>query len=301
MTSLKKAVKLSLFVTALACTSFAHPWSKQGHETITFVSVSALNPEQRAYYAELAALLFGSRGNPKKTPLEDLENVVKFGSFPDTIRDKPLSDVFSFYGVPVPKLLLEFGDKATGRWHYHNIILRDKTNSHCKFTNRGVLINRLISLDAALKSSISKRQQALLLSFQIHLFQDLHQPLHTLTKLGSSCRHDAGGNRTCVIKKTSGRCELNLHQYWDSGFGVFDNQRGLLFDGSLNDVVASEFIPRTWASENNRFYDHIYQLDNPRYHDVSKALVLKRVSIAAKRLTQYLKAYYEYIHSSKSN
>ncbi len=261
---------------------------------ITFASFSALNMEQRAYYAELTTLLFSTNGRSKKITAD----VVRLGSFPDTIRDKLLSEVFGLYDESVPKLLLDFSDETTGRWHYHNITRKNKTNNHCDFINRGELLDRLIVLDAALKSPISKRQEALILSFQIHLIQDLHQPLHTLTKLGSTCKHDFGGNRTCVEYKDNGQCELNLHRYWDAGFGVFDKPYTSIFDSPLDNLGTSVFLPEKWASENSGFYDHIYQLDNPRYHDESKVLVRKRLSMAVKRLTYYLKTHYEYIRTN---
>ncbi len=298
MISLKKAVKLSLFLIAFSFSSFAYSWSKEGHEAITYAAISALNMEQRGYYKELATALFNSNDLPQKATTEGFGAVVRFGSFPDTIRDKLISDIFGFYDESVPKLLLEYSDETSNRWHYHNIVRRDKTNSQCEFVNRGKLLDRLILLDAVLKSSISKRQEALLLSFQIHLIQDLHQPLHTLTKLGASCTHDFGGNRTCVEYKTNGQCKLNLHRYWDSGFGVFDRLNISTLDSALKNAGENNFSPEKWAAENSEFYDHIYHLDNLRYHEASKELVRKRLSLAVRRLTYYLKTHYEYIRAS---
>ncbi len=298
MNLLKKFARLSFFVLTLFYASLAHAWSKSGHEAITFTAFTMLSEAERAYYTELATLLFRSKGSNNKGDNDASGDVVKLGSFPDTIRDKPLSDVFRLYGESVPKLLLGFSDKTTARWHYHNVVVKNRLNHHCEFTNQGVLLDRLIILDAALKSPLSKRQEALLLSFQIHLIQDIHQPLHTLTKLGPECKHDLGGNRTCIVENRSGRCKLNLHRYWDSGLGVFDTPQVPMFTISHNNVGSTKFLPEQWMSENSALYEDIYQLENPRYQEVSKVLIQKRVWISVKRLTDYLKAHYKYVLKS---
>ncbi|MFL0799303.1 MAG: hypothetical protein K6L80_02530 [Agarilytica sp.] len=305
MSSLKKAVRLSLSGLTLLYASLGYAWSKQGHEAITSASISMLSVTEQKYYLALAALL--TKPNKQIQPqAADVLNgdigmgiVAVLGSFPDNVRHKSLAALFNRYGEAVPKQLLKYRDKTTDNWHYHNVASRNKKNAHCDFVNRGKLLDILKILDVALKSPISKQQEALLVSFQIHLIQDIHQPLHTLTKLDDSCEHDLGGNRTCVVKKKTGSCEPNLHRYWDAGFGVFDQLEIYRSDFSYRYIDLDKFHPVQWVSENNALYDHVYQQDKPKYFESSKALVQKRVSIAVKRLAYYLESHFAYVQANK--
>jgi hypothetical protein len=119
---------------------------------------------------------------------DDLRPFAEFDSFkPLHFIDKP----FSTDGTPLPTDLPE----------PDNIVkaLEDNVNT--------------------LKTSTDKDAQAQALRFIIHFVGDIHQPLHSATRVSSALpQGDRGGNSVSI---NVGGKKTNLHSYWDGGIGSF--------------------------------------------------------------------------------
>ncbi|MCL9685562.1 S1/P1 nuclease [Legionella maioricensis] len=81
-------------------------------------------------------------------------------------------------------------------------------------------IKQAISVLSSQKASLADK--GLSLRILTHLVGDIHQPLHTATKISKRLpKGDLGGNLYQLGKNPIGK---NLHQYWDNGAGILIGQ-----------------------------------------------------------------------------
>jgi nuclease S1 len=164
-----------------------------GHETIAEIAEKNLSPTARETIQQLLEV----------APRGDL---VALSTWADQLRDdKNASD----------------SDKNTGRWHYMNFPRGQCGLSVEKACPDGVcLVPKLQQQLAILSDPLKpKAVRAKALAFVVHLYGDLHQPLH----LGFA--HDKGGNDFQVQIKgypirpnplLSDAAGANLHTLWDT-------------------------------------------------------------------------------------
>ena len=286
MSCLKKAAALSFFIYALVVSPSGIAWSGAGHDWIARQASAHLSNDSRAYYQRLAAQLQPQFLAPP-TAKRGGDALAYLARFPDQMRSLSLEDVFARYDADVPAALRVFANDDTANWHYHNNVQPAANASHCHFRNHGRLVDRLKKIDAVLASRaapLSLTQEAILTAFAIHLIQDVHQPLHTFTRLLPSCKHDLGGNRYCVQKGLVGQCKQSLHRLWDGGFGVFESDISVAV-GKQNTFSLE---PKQWADESLRYYAPIYNEKVWQDESRGRAIVDERVAQAVQRLHAFL-------------
>lgn len=296
MTWLKKAGENKYVIVAVLCLvtlpSVCFSWSKQGHEWIANQSFEQLSENERRYYQRLLVFSEALTDSPNDIDSANigsyLSSFSSVASFPDRVRALKLSEVFANVRVDIPGAMKPYEGRDTKDWHYVNFFIETPENRHCRKLSSGQLLAMLKQLDLVLEEDLSPEQEAILLSFQIHLIQDIHQPLHTFTAIDSRCESDLGGNRTCVVKE-GGVCRLNLHALWDRGFGLFEGERTSLPILEIN----TQFRPEAWAEENLKHYTAVYALDETDYESSSKKNLHVQVEKAVFRLTEYLKRHYK--------
>jgi S1/P1 Nuclease len=115
---------------------------------------------------------------------------------------------------------------AFGAWHYITIPYDpDKILNCCEIEKLDIMkkSNNIVwAIGECLQTLKNPKsipfEKAIMLRFLLHLVGDIHQPLHTtsrFTKLHPE--GDLGGN----LFKVQAEPYTNLHQYWDSGLGIF--------------------------------------------------------------------------------
>lgn len=99
-------------------------------------------------------------------------------------------------------------------WHFYNLPYDDASKTPPP-PNLLWALNQSIMI---LKSDKSNQfEKAFFLRFLLHFEGDAHQPLHCID------RNDRGGNLFLIQNNNYS----NLHAYWDSGLGLFDEKCGL--------------------------------------------------------------------------
>lgn len=283
---LKKVVSLNaliLFLLPVLTCAKAYAWSAVGHRHQTDQAFNSLLPQEQAYYKQLSLYLTPVKEKPLP---ERLHYLVRF---PDQLRDLRLSALFARFGAEVPAVLVNRSNRSTATWHFTNNITSE-SSLRCRYRNNGQLIDVLMDIDQALKRPLSKTQEAILIGFQLHLIQDLHQPLHTFTQLDERCQSDMGGNKSCFATSKRARrkdvCASNLHSMWDRGFGVFQDKPHY----GLNKLSHSElsFNPEKWGRENLAYFASVYADPDKKYHISAQAIVKEQNAKAIARLTYYL-------------
>jgi len=261
------------------------------------VVLQQLEPEVQQYYLSLAKVfnaINGSKNHPRDT-------FINLSSWPDEIRKTSLAQLFKQFDTRLPRVLGSFAKESSNRWHYHNAVSTED-DQRCAFTNGGQLYEVMPLIDRALRNPESPAQEVLLLAFAMHFMQDIHQPLHTFTRLNTACKSDLGGNRVCLKPIFAGRCPMSLHYLWDSGFGVFYDKDDLsslapnIFDALDNQSSEQQrfkFVPASWGRESFKYYVDVYQYRRKNYEDNAKDIVEERVGKAISRQVQYLNRHYK--------
>lgn len=288
---------------------YCRAWSEAGHIVIADLAYDKLPIQARRQLDQYAGILLDGapesaaswrRRYPAFSPLSYI------AAWPDTIRELTVADIFARYHVDVPSPLAKYQARTTGNWHYTNRWYYNDAGkvgpAQCeRLTNHGRLLPVVELLYRSFEQSRSPEQRAVILAFLIHLVSDLHQPLHNFSRVGEDCRHDGGGGGFCVAKPSKGRCERNLHQWWDSGGGLFSRplemnkvdkiaagvDTGQTVESITRDSIGR--LARAWSDESRAFTASIYALDEgvepgESYTVNARRIIEKQAALAGKRL-----------------
>jgi hypothetical protein len=193
---IKSRIVIGLITFMLCAPSLSLGWGAGGHMMVASIAFKRLNPRAKAQVKELLARPINPAAVTAKSKdfvnashwADDLRPFAEFDSFkPLHFIDKP----FSIDGTALP----------AGVPEPDNIVKALEDNVEI------------------LKTSTDKDAQAQALRFIIHFVGDIHQPLHSATRISSANPDgDRGGNLVSI--KVGGK-KTNLHSYWDSGIGRF--------------------------------------------------------------------------------
>lgn len=309
----KKGVNFpfTLFVIVLVNAIFTcnvWSWSANGHHFISKQTLSRTNNTQNRYLEDLAS------------SINLYDGFASLPAWPDQLRDTSLKDIFSRYKVSVPALLRPFAKYNTNDWHYSNHYIFDslKTERSCKskIKKKGRLKERLLALHKVLlehargEEVLDQKQEAVVLALFLHLLQDLHQPMHLVSKVsrdqntsasGFKCSFDLGGNKACVstskppfIRGSNNRCRKNLHSIWDQGFGVFKyplkTRKPSVFE--LDDFSTQV---DQWIDQTRILADSAYSIETSQsykqYQKQSASIVQNQLALLVSRSSLYLNLY----------
>ena len=202
-TKFKTKFAIALLGVMLCTPSLSLGWGAGGHMMTASIAFKRLNPRAKAQATELLARPI----KPADVTAKSL-NFINAAHWADDLR--PFAEFDSFkvlHFIDYP-----FSTDGTalpaGQPEPDNIVkaLEDNVN--------------------ILKTSTDKDAQAQALRFIIHFVGDIHQPLHSATRVTrANPEGDRGGNLVSIMvagKKT------NLHSYWDGGIGFFPKNRAQL-------------------------------------------------------------------------
>lgn len=311
MMIIKSISFVCITLSCLCASTLTYGWSVKGHEKITHDALELLSKEEKDTYHKWVDELFASAngefnishfGSVKNSDKNEPQRckLAPLGSWPDTIRDKKLGDVFGLFDLQLPESLKRYKNQSTSRWHYYNNEYVASSNQKCldkkcKFENKGQLVDAMIALDSALQEPLNNKQKMLVLSFLIHLISDAHQPLHSVSLIRDDHKSDRGGNDFCV-KKSFFSCQQSLHKIWDDGFGVFEQETLLADKLSGLPLRRLWFFPSIWVQESFELAESVYQLEenkepNDSYRLMASRMAQSRASMAVTRIAFYLQVY----------
>lgn len=176
------------FLIAVLLTTQAFSWCATGHRVIAQIAYDQLTPHAKRLFAHLNQSL-----NQQQRPYTLVAAAVWMDTLfePRYLAFKPMHYIDipeSVDGTPVPKV---------------------------------AAMNAVIAVQQAIEtlqdSSASADEQAVALRIILHVVGDIHQPLHTITRVSRlHPKGDRGGNDFHLGRNKVGN---NLHRYWDKGGG----------------------------------------------------------------------------------
>ncbi|WP_058534999.1 S1/P1 nuclease [Legionella saoudiensis] len=265
-----KRISYLLILGLMALNSYG--WNMQGHQVVAQVAYDNLTPQAK----EMCRRILNSRSKKSSNA-----NFIAAAIWLDQIRFKNVHwyDTFHYINTPFAEddTTLPSVERSNAIWGIKNAIA---------------------ALSAKKSSAADKRLSLLIL---IHLVGDIHQPLHTATKVSHRLpKGDLGGN---LFPLGNNRVGSNLHQYWDNGAGFFIGRRKIgqiKFKARLLEQrwpcnqISTLNNPGQWAKASHELATsqayHIYPKEIPskQYQQRAQSLIQKQTATAGCRLASVL-------------
>jgi len=245
-----------------------YAWNAMGHKLVAQIAYDNLTPEAKALCKR-----YGSAATISKSK----SGFVKASTWMDVIRRKDIhwydnlhyiDTPFTTDDVPLPPL-----QKINAVWG---------------------IKQALIVLSSSKSNDMDKGMSLRILT---HLVGDIHQPLHTVTRISKELpKGDLGGNLFHLAKNPIGS---NLHQYWDNGGGVLigpskkfqvENKARHLEKKWSCATVNTESRPGDWVKAANRIaISQVYtlspqQIPSKHYQLNAQNITEKQILLAGCRL-----------------
>lgn len=197
----KRGIAIGVVCLILCTPSVSLGWGAGGHMMVAFIAFQRLNPNAKAKAKELLAIEIKPADVTAKS-----KDFVNASHWPDDLR--PFAEFDSFKP-------LHFIDKPFST---------DGTALPADLPEPDNIVKALEDNVNILKTSTDKNAQAQALRFIIHFVGDIHQPLHSATRVDrANPEGDRGGNSVSIkIPGADGKLKIsNLHSFWDGGIGTF--------------------------------------------------------------------------------
>jgi hypothetical protein len=267
---------LSLFLYAV----ITYSWNALGHMVIAQIAYDNLKPEVKNKVDIMISNL--NHEYPSITSFYQL------GPWADSLRIQKI-DIYS-------------------HWHYTDIAFSvDGAPIKSLNDNENVVwaIDQIEPIVANNKANPYER--ARFLAFLVHFVADIHQPLHTVSRISASTPDgDKGGNFYHIKFPASNSKKISLHKLWDQGIDVFageatfakvaslSNQITALYSKKYFDAKLLDLKSDHWASEGlQTATDMVYstpenQLPSDDYLQSGRQMAQQKAALAGYRLAAVL-------------
>lgn len=180
-------------VTLCVCSFSAYSWNSVGHMVVANIAYQHLKPNVQKKVDNLTSFLH------KEYP--EMESFVHISYWADAIRSQKIDTYTHWHYIDIP-----FSADGT---ELKNTI---DTDNAVWAVNA---IEQVVKNDRA-----NNYERARFLAFLVHIVADLHQPLHTTTRITAAHPDgDRGGNLFHVRFHGD---NVSLHKVWDEGVGEFN-------------------------------------------------------------------------------
>jgi hypothetical protein len=271
---------LAMIILLMSLPAFS--WWDKGHQLVAKIAYDRLTPNAKAEVDLMTREL--------AMQYTEIKSVTDVAVWPDNIRKQKI-ETFT-------------------RWHYIDM----------PFSDDGSVIKNAIDTDNALwavkqivpiiqnpKANLIER--ARFFAFLVHIVGDLHQPLHSVSRVSKEHPDgDRGGNLFFVMDNNAAKLQT-LHGLWDGGFGVYDNEHASSID-ELEKLITGKFPeaffgdkvknndPAMWVSESGIIArEFVYNTPEKKvptlaYQEKGKEISEQRVALAGYRLATMLNQYF---------
>jgi len=317
---------LSLFLlTTLAAPTYG--WNDFGHMTVAYLAYQKLTPAARERVKGLLALNPNHDKWVAAVPAGADQDLVIFmlaATWADEIKGDPsyTSDGSAGGnrpdGSPDPNRNTGFDDKLMHKYRHFidQPFSTDGTPTNTFQVPTPNAQDSIALFRGVIASSDPDPKKAYDLSWLLHLVGDVHQPLHTCTRLTAALPNgDDGGNK---VKLSCTGCPSNLHAFWDDALGKTTKlttppeEKGLPDAASILAIIAfakkvrkpnaaqaaksseAVWIQESFDAAQQKAYSGLVAGTNgsfsltTSFQKSAKALAKKRVALAGSRLANLI-------------
>jgi len=255
--------------------SFA--WNAVGHMVVANIAYQHLKPDVREKVDTLVTYM--------QQQYPDMSAFVHISYWPDAIRYQKIETFTHWHYIDVA-----FSDDGT---QLKNLI--DSDNAVWALKNIEMVVNN---------EGANPYERVRFLSFLTHIVGDLHQPLHTVSRISAALPDgDRGGNDYYVFYNDT---KVNLHHLWDIGVGEFDGDTSQSHINAITQSIISRYPesyfatqvnqldPESWVKEGmNNAKQYVYdtpqnQTVTSEYIEKGKEVSEQQAALAGYRLAKIL-------------
>lgn len=280
----------------------AMAWDDVGHKITGYIAWQRMSPAAREKVIKIL------RAAPEDSHLSAYYQL--YGVRPDA--DKQLD-----YFMLVPTWADIVRDRAfpvryekyhKGEWHYTSVFWRDSGGKAELMADKkadGQAIEKLAEFEKVLRDPVvSDKDKAIALAWFLHIGGDIHQPLHSSSRVTDrEPDGDRGGNTFLISPEGTPReNQQNLHWFWDSivprnipyDFGFCEGCyvkhiaeafiSRYSFDAEKGGLALSNYV--SWKDESLRLAQgEVFRSDLKRFEAPSDAYRRNALSVSERRLT----------------
>lgn len=295
-----KTVLMAVLSVVFALPAMA--WDDVGHKITGYIAWQRMSPAARekvikilraapedshlsAYYQ-----LYGVRPDADK----QLDYFMLVPTWADIVRDRTFPVRYEKY--------------HKGEWHYTSVFWRDSGGKAELMADKkadGQAIEKLAEFEKVLRDPVvSDKDKAIALAWFLHIGGDIHQPLHSSSRVTDrEPDGDRGGNTFLISPEGTPReNQQNLHWFWDSivprnipyDFGFCEGCyvkhiaeafiSRYSFDAEKGGLALSNYV--SWKDESLRLAQgEVFRSDLKRFETPSDAYRRNALSVSERRLT----------------
>lgn len=298
---MKKVLFLILLLAAGNLGSYG--WDDVGHKITGYIAWQRMSPKTRENVirilrsapedSHLAAFyqLYGARKEEDK----QLDYFMLVPTWADIVRDPAFPNRHKNY--------------HRGEWHYTSIFWRQVNGKPELIADKkpdGLAIEKLAEFERVLRdSAVPNSEKAIAMAWFLHIGGDIHQPLHTSSRVTDrEPNGDQGGNTFLVSPENSrGDARLNIHWFWDSivprnvpfDFGLCEGEyvrhvaNAMIarypFDSMKADLALSDYV--RWKDESLALAQtEVFRPDLVRFQAPSDEYRRNAMRVSERRLVQ---------------
>lgn len=276
---LRQFFALVIFCAILPVNSYA--WNAVGHTLVASIAYERLKPSVKAKVDKMTQDL--SKEYPNVTQFQQL------GPWPDSLRGQHI-DVFT-------------------HWHYVDIAFSADVTPIKDLSDDDNIVWAIKQITPIVgNASANPYERARFLAFLVHFVGDIHQPLHTVSRISAAHPNgDQGGNLyrivTTQFAEGSGN---NLHSLWDNGVGLFGSNLSPDIIKSLARTITTQYPEsyfgdkvnnlktEDWSKEGVQVAKTVVyntpegKMPSPSYMENGKQTAEQQVALAGYRLAALL-------------
>lgn len=255
-----------------------YAWNTVGHMLIAEIAYEKLNPSVKEKVNNLVATL--GKEYPYITRFEQM------APWPDTLRYQKI--------------------ETYSHWHYIDNAFSNDGTPLKNLTDTDNVVWAINLIEPVLANAKANPfERARFLAFLVHFVGDIHQPLHTVSRISKAHPDgDQGGNLFFIQSPNNSR-QTNLHSLWDSGLGVFELSSPNDLSALVQTITAmypekyfgnqiNDLDPEDWSKEGSELAMNVVyktvenRVPNVSYIESGKQLAEQRIALAGYRLARVL-------------
>lgn len=288
-----KRIAVLVLLLSLAA-SPARAWDDTGHMVVAFIAWQHMTPETRTAVSRIL------QNAPPRSDLLDLRpagsaqadmiHFIRASYWPDLVRNAAYAERRERY--------------HRGAWHHGNLYWEETADGGVRIREdlepaAEYLVERIGHLEMLARHSlVATAQKAVIIAWLVHLVGDIHQPLHTGSRV---TEREPEGDRGGTLFRLGE--EDNLHFYWDRALSeAFEREVGeseLAYVRRIATSLMSRHVPpddvdfdyEAWADRGFQIasrdaYAEIERGQEPpvAYQEMTQAAAAESIGLAGYRL-----------------
>jgi hypothetical protein len=265
-----------LFLSSSVCQA----WNTLGHMVVANIAYTQLTPEVRAKVDKMVTDF--------NDEYSSIHSFLDIAPWPDTLHSQKI--------------------ESFSHWHYIDIAFSADSTALQDLTDTDNIVWAINTIEPVLKNkNANKYESSRFLAFMVHFVADIHQPLHTVSRITSNYPNgDQGGNLYKILDPMKTTSTISLHKFWDEGADLFNDDTSadhitFLTQTIMHDYPENTFgnavndlNPETWANEGLESAKiFVYttpenQIPSTNYQNSAKQIVEAKVALAGYRLANLL-------------